>query len=339
MFILFGHTFHFAIKIPPVLNMKRGVCFFMIALLIPITAILIYFLLISEPVALQKAFSISFENVPIEKKNHKYNSDISENELPVNIPEVIQEIPYQRNKNNNFGGSGISSQQRIRRTITEGYGDCSAFSFGMGALLNSKNIPFQIIDIMPYDSFLIGNGHTIISVKDTAFSRNESVLVDVLAGSIPLINNQPVSYQLLIQLSRGKKEVLSFKSLTRQPFFINPYYQDLLTKSFIGIRCYADVCRYLTYTDYIYINFCNYYLEKLIYQGISIVFGYYPLIYVSPEFEAKLLSDKKFVRERFFAHAFIYLIRVFLTLAITVPFLFVIDKWHTRMRNFTKEIT
>ena len=283
-------------KITVLIRNLRIVATMLLLLVVPL---LVYFLTTS-PVAFQKSTAIKFVN--------KSELLLSEPKGYINIQEILQRIPYKDN-----GGMvyEISPKQKYKKTIKEGYGNCSNLAFGLAYYLDQNNHEYQIVHLMPPDGFLNGQGHTVVSTPYTIKDIKKYGIVDVYEGGLPQNNNEFVDVN---NLRTGGFDNPLILSLNSKKDSNTPYYEDFLNKAIVGIIKSEEVKSYFNFIDYIYVPLGNKRIEKILYDGLSVVLGYYPNIYVLEDDFDTLLRENK--ANRILAITLLTSIRIFIVLSI-----------------------
>ena len=97
-------------------------------------------------------------------------------------------------------------------------------------------------------------------------------------------------------LRQGAFDNPSMLSLNHNKDDVSPYYGDFLDGSIIGIIRHDDASSYFNFIEAIYIPLAHVYVEKILYDGISVVLGYYPTIFVSVDDYESLFGGNKMIR-------------------------------------------
>ena len=241
------------------------------------------FFFILSPVALQRSLSIkSVDKIDkIKLFNNSYNS-YSINE----ISNQIKSIPYQLNNKMVYA---INPKEKLKKTIVEGDGNCSNLSFGSSiySLYNKKkSVP---IKLFTNEGFLKGSGHTVQLMS----LQKKNIIVDFLEGGVPLKCGEP--FQLKGLYDQGECE-LGFKVISSIKDKENFYFTEKeLNKYFIGIHSQLEIDNYHKFIEKIYFPLFNKKLEKIFFDSISIVSGFYPKTYVKSVQWKRLFEDKKYL--------------------------------------------
>ena len=206
----------------------------------------------------------------------------------------------------------VHPEKKYKRTILEGFGDCSTMSFGAAYYLLKSNITFELIHFLPPDTLFSGGGHVALRVPYSYKGESRVGIVDLAGGGLPLVNG--------VFIDIDELETLKFSAdfhrinAKASEFYESYYEYDYLKKVYFGFTPGNEVKRYYNFIEMIYFSFGHEKLEKLFYDGLAILFGQYYSIYVD---EAFLDSFKV---ESFFYSFLLYLIRMLIVLGIIIVF-------------------
>lgn len=272
----------------------------------------------TSPIALQKILSLKTYSDEVTL----YNSEFQLNQSN-EISDFINSIPYRDNPSSSWF---VDPQLKYQDTILSGNGNCSNLAFGgMYAFIQSKK-QAAIIHLLGKDyRFLSGNGHTVLSVN----VEDNNIVLDVLEGGIPIQNENYIDAQ---NFSYDANDVFTHRVLSdrkdgQNRYFTNEYLQGIV----FGSIPQSEIADYFNFLDKIYVPLGNIYAEKLIFDTLAFVFGFYPNTYVDETFFWNTYYDNKLVV--FFAYLFLvsfhllYLLVFFFILQGVV--IFYIDKKKT----------
>ena len=241
------------------------------------------FFFIFSPTALQRGLSIkSVDKIDKIKLFNKTYDNYSIN----GISNQIKSIPYLSNSGMVYE---INPKEKLKKTIVEGDGNCSNLSFGSSiySLYNKKkSVP---IKLFTNDEGFLKGGHTVQLVG----LKKKNIIVDFLEGGVPLKCGQPFDLKGLFDL--GECE-LGFKVISPIKDKENFYFTEKkLNNYIIGIHSQLEVDRYHKFIERIYFPLFNKKLEKIFFDSISIVSGFYPKTYVKSVQWKRLFEDKKYL--------------------------------------------
>jgi len=270
------------------------------AILSLLVIVLARYFLVTSPVAFQKSVAIKFVN--------KSQLMLPEPKSYIDIQQILHKIPYK-----DYGGMvyEIQPQQKYSQTIKNGYGNCSNLVFGLAYHLRQRNHEYQIVHLLPPDGFLNGDGHTVINTPYVINGKNSYGIVDVHEGGLPQDNDLLIDLNSLRNANFSNPSILSLNPNKDEQ---SPYYGEFLDNSIVGIIKSEEVDVYFNFIDKIYVPLGNKKIEKMLYDGLSVVFGYYPNIYVVQEDYFVLFEGNK--ATKILAHVLLISIRSLLLLLV-----------------------
>ncbi len=189
---------------------------------------------------------------------------------PFDVAATIGAIPYQPG----VVGS-VLPQQKYLQTIEGGLGNCSQKAFGLAWQLGREGREYQVVHLLPLDSFLDGGGHTLLRTEVTWEGRDAVGVVDMLQGALPLTRGRLVD---LPDLVAGPIEEFRFALLNPGGEDSIEYYGEFLDTAVVGVISTAAIARYFRFLERVYVPLGNERLEKLVFDGLAIVMGFYPAI-------------------------------------------------------------
>lgn len=236
-----------------------------------------------SPIALQRGLSIksisSIENITLFDKS--YNS-YSINE----IYNQIRSIPYKKGR----GVYSIYPREKLKKTIIEGNGNCSNLSFGSSiySMYNrKKSVP---IKLFTNEGFLKGSGHTVQLI---GLEKDNNIIVDFLEGGIPLKCGNPIDLKKLFDKDNCQ---LGFKVISTFKDDFNSYFTEKeFIKYTIGLHSQIEIDRYHKFLEAIYFPLFNQKFEKIFFDSISLITGFYPKTYINKNGWDTLFKNKKYL--------------------------------------------
>lgn len=204
---------------------------------------------------------------------------------PVDIVDFIGKTPYRRGFANT-----IVPETKFRRTFEEGIGNCSERAFGLAWKLRQSQTPYQIIYLLPGRKILLGHGHTVIRLKYDDAGVSRLGVVDLLSGGLPISDGRPIDVE---DLTRGSIPDFAFRFMTDYREEPPAYYGEFLEGNFVGYLYPREVHRYFDFIDRVYLPLGNEQVEKQLYDGIALLLGFLPNVYVPnyPNLAAQLRSE------------------------------------------------
>jgi len=197
---------------------------------------------------------------------------------PLDIASLVAAIPYERSAGEVLA---VYPESKHRRTILEGSGDCSEKAFGLGWQLLGQGADFQIVHFINPDGLETGEAHTVIRVR-FEYGPDERVgLVDLLDGGLPSSGG---GFLDVADISAGPVPDFEFVSLNPAARGSSEYYGSFLEDVFVGYVPAKEVEGYFAFLDRIYVPLGHERLEKYLYDGIALLAGVLPRVYV-PDYE------------------------------------------------------
>ncbi|MEM7043369.1 MAG: hypothetical protein AAF543_11215 [Pseudomonadota bacterium] len=200
---------------------------------------------------------------------------------PLDADKVVGDIPYR-------GGEvwAVKPSAKYEATILGGSGNCATKTLGLAHYLGENGIDYQIIDLMHSGTFLAGIGHTLMRVAYRHNGQERVGLIDMLEGGLPTDGER---YFDVADLTDGAIPNAKVDPLNERKDDHARYFGAFLDGVVIGYRSAADVNRYHGFVDSIYVPLGHEKLEKYVYDGVSLIFGYLPSLQVT-EYE-RMLED------------------------------------------------
>ncbi|MFC1699621.1 hypothetical protein ACFL1I_06680 [Candidatus Omnitrophota bacterium] len=244
----------------------RKLFFAYLILLLAILAVIV-----GQPLAFQKSNAISEQ-----AKAPKLTACAG----GLDVQAFISSIPYRYGRQTIYQ---VEPAAKYKETIIEGRGNCSNLVFASAYFLTQTDTDFQIIHFLPRTQkggFLKGAGHTVLRTR-YLFNGEERVgIVDVSSAGLPYSADKFLD---LADLESG--EIANFSMLNLNPAMKHNrssyYFGPLLSDSEIGWIPAGELRRYLDFIHAIYIPLGNVKIEKYIYDGLALISGFYPKIYVT----------------------------------------------------------
>ncbi len=272
-----------------------------------------------KPVGLQKCNAV----IPETSDDHQF---IPATITALDVKKVFSSIPYKPAHEVKMVYS-VMPAEKYRKTILEGDGNCSNQVFGLAYFLIKNKIDYQIIHIMPCDSFLKGEGHTVINTLFRFDGKDHIGIVDVLEKGIPGTEGRILTRKDLMQ---GAIHKFSLVPLNNNEDNKSPYYGNVLNNAVVGYIQADEVARYFSFIESVYLPLGSEKAEKYIYDGLSILLGCYPHIFVSKSDYKRLFLNHG--KERFF---FICALWLFRSAVIALPMLIIVKAKHNRTKHIS----
>ena len=175
----------------------------------------------------------------------------------------------------------MSFEDKFQRSVVKGDGNCSNHIGSISWYLLSEldTDEFNIVHFLPEQSFIEGFGHSVLDAggiydifEGGVWVHPDGSIVTLrdIVSSSPLSDRQKFQMRRL-NTNRGNK--------TRN------YVSEILDGNFIGVTPAKSYSQYVQFIDSIYVPFRNKKIEKYFYDGIAMVFGRLPVVYVEAGLE------------------------------------------------------
>ncbi len=206
------------------------------------------------------------------------------NQQGVDIAPLVAKIPYK-------GGLiyTVEPQQRFNEMMRNGSGNCSNKSYGLAYYLGQRNINYNIVHLLIPDKFLDGKGHVVVNTTYYLSGKLYDGIVDMTEGGLPSYDRKYVDINDMLN---GNIDQTDFQIATLNQKVNNrsKYYGDFLTEAVIGITPASEVNAHFALIKAIYMPLGSKKIEKFIYDGLALIAGIHPSIYVLPNEFARLYA-------------------------------------------------
>lgn len=200
----------------------------------------------------------------------------------------------------------VESSKRYNATIKVGAGNCSNLVFGLAAYLGSIKYPYQIVHLLDSEGFLFGRGHTVILIPYEYAGTTAIGIYDVLEGGFPLnMQEQFAKISDVQNLNFKDRESNFFRLSDRAKIKSNYWNFDDIKRVSPGIIDGQEVSRYFFITDMLYIPIGSRQIERYLYDGLALFFGYLPKVYISESNYSRLMTSSVV---RFYVHSSVFLL-------------------------------
>jgi len=236
----------------------------------------------ADPVAFQKVGALSAE--PLEPFASSTVADV--------VP-LLRAMPDRGVEGSLTIVYDVLPARKRERTLVEGWGNCSSLVFGLASELDARGDEYRIIHLMPLDYFLDGMGHTLLQARLALPEGPQPGLVDVIAAAIPRSAGRPLDPA---DLGRGGIPELELAALRPESEDWRPFYEAGFQRDLIlGHITSADVGRYFRFLETVYLDFgLPPRVEKVVYDGLALVLGFYPTIHADDLDEARRRHPLRF---------------------------------------------
>jgi hypothetical protein len=169
--------------------------------------------------------------------------------------------------------------RRYQRSVIEGYGNCSNLVKGLSWGLLRDGHEFEIVYMLPVETFLNGQGHTVLRANLALPEGPRVGLADVAAAAIPRVGERVL-------------DVGDFGGAAVPAVHLDPlrpesedwtafYAPDLLAVTAIGRTSSAETARWFRFVEASYLDSgVPEKFEKIVYAGLGVVLGVLPPVHV-----------------------------------------------------------
>lgn len=282
-----------------------------------ITVPLGLYFFVTSPVAFQKSVSI------VSVTQHEFAELVTNSELlnpNLNIPSIIQDIPY----NNGEMVYEVLPEEMFNKSIKAGNGNCSNLSFGLAYQLIDENHKCQIVHFLPIECFLMGEGHTVTNTTYWHNDKRYNGIVDVIEGGVPFRGSKALTPIDLLDIE-NKWTDIQLISLNNRKDSLSPYYsEEFVKKCAIGVIPQSEIKQYFNFMTnwYTPVFSSKKKLEKIVFNGLAVVFGAFPDIIVTESDYERLYEGNN--SPKFLAFTLLFSLRVMLVL---ILFTILIKLW------------
>lgn len=178
------------------------------------------------------------------------------------------------------------------QTMLYGKGNCANKCRGLSVYLSRAGIPFHRVEILPVSGFLYGQGHVLVRTKYEFGGEVRVGLIDVLEGSYLALGGKPVD---LADLRRATPFSIEMKQLTPLADGQSEYYGSFLNDVVIATTNPDATRAYFRFIEAVYVPLGNKRAERLFFNALAVVCGYFPGAQISQTDYERLFAGKKWV--------------------------------------------
>ena len=202
-----------------------------------------------------------------------------ESKDPVDITSIVRAIPDRGPEGTADMVYAAHPAERYQRSVVEGFGNCSNLVKGLTWKLLADGHDFEVVYILPLETFLNGQGHTVLRANLALPEGPRVGLVDVAAAAIP----REAGRALDVRDFQDAVPAVYLDPLRPESEDWTIFYSpEFLSDAVIGRTNRADTARWFRLLDAIYLDFgLPEKVDKIIYVGIGVLLGELPLIHVT----------------------------------------------------------
>ena len=196
----------------------------------------------------------------------------------VDIASIVRAIPDRGVAGTSDTVYAAHPAKRYQRSVVEGLGNCSNLVKGLTWGLLRDGHEFEVVFLFPLETFLDGQGHTVLRARLALPEGPRVGLADVAAAAIPRVGARVLDVGDLA----GAVPAVHLDPLRAESEDWTPYYRaGFLGDLAIGRTSSAATRRWYRFVDAIYVDLgLPEKLEKILYVGIGVVLGVFPPIHV-----------------------------------------------------------
>jgi hypothetical protein len=171
----------------------------------------------------------------------------------------------------------IHPEVRYRQTILEGRGSCSQMAYGLAYRLGREGVDYQIIHMLDPRAFTRGGGHTVIRLAYRHDGVERVGLIDVSFGALLVGASGPLD---VAEVEAAPVEGWDFIPLNDAARFPDYHDDGFIPRVYLGYIPASEVRDYYAFLDRVYFSFGNDMLEKYLFDGLALLVGRLPEIFV-----------------------------------------------------------
>ena len=178
----------------------------------------------------------------------------------------------------------VSFARKFQRSVLQGDGNCSNHigSISWYLLTELETDEFNIVHFFPKQLFIEGFGHTVLDAGG---------IYDIFEGGVWVKGDESVLTLRDIVSISSLSDRQNFKMKSLNSYRGNQtgnYVSEILDLHIIGVTPAKSYSQYVQFIDSIYVPFKNKKIEKYFYDGVAMLFGKLPAVYVDADLEGLL---------------------------------------------------
>lgn len=221
-----------------------------------------------NPFAFQKVASVTDDPLPTFAPPHAVRIGPIIRGIPDRGPEGTADVVYV-----------VRPAERYQRSIVEGLGNCSNMVKALAWSLLRNGYEVEIVHLLPIGGFLEGEGHTMLRAKLALPEGDRIGVVDVSAAGIPRARGRALDAdEFVSETSPVTLDPLRPESEDWSRFY-TPAFRST---SVVGRISGADSDRWFHFLEMAHLDIgLPEKIDKILYVGVGVVIGVYPLIHVA----------------------------------------------------------
>ncbi len=220
----------------------------------------------TSPIAFQKLMSLTTE--PVEEP------DWSEAEYAVDIAALVSAIPY----SGSDAVIAVLPSEMYERTILGGEGNCANKSRGLAYYLEQRGLPFERVELLKTDGFLLGQGHVVLRALVMHEGEPRVAMIDMLEGGLPVRGGRPID---LPDLAGAEPYTIEILPLNWRTDRFSEYYGGFLDEVVVGRVPDDEIVPFFRFLEGVYVPIGLDRFERIVYNALAIVQGRFPSLHVS----------------------------------------------------------
>ncbi|MBW2315886.1 MAG: hypothetical protein JRH10_17080 [Deltaproteobacteria bacterium] len=188
----------------------------------------------------------------------------------------------------------VLPETRHRRTMIEGGGNCSQISFGFAYQLERQGIDYQIIHMFTPAGLGLGDGHTVIRVPFVYEGVEHVGLVDMSFGGLLVGDRGMLDVADVDAAPVPGWSQIDLNAKARFP----DYHDNFLVGAIVGYVPSSEIRDYYAFIERVYLTVGADMAEKFFFDGLALLFGRLPEVYVPRYDELVAGRDRDLKRHR-----------------------------------------
>jgi hypothetical protein len=220
----------------------------------------------TSPIAFQKLASLTTEPLA--------EPEWSEARHPLDISALIASIPYSGSE----GIAAVLPSEMYERTLLDGGGNCANKSRGLAYYLEQRGLPFERVELLKADGFLVGQGHVVVRALVMHQGEARVALIDMLEGGLPVCSGTTMDLPDLLAADPFTIEILP---LNWRMDRYSEYYGGFLDDVIVARVSDDEIVSFFRFLEGAYVPLGLDRFERVVFNALAIVRGRFPSLHVS----------------------------------------------------------